>query len=149
MKKLLYWLIQMTWGVLTFIPGLLLTLILKLGKRPTYKNGYGFITTVGKDWGGLSLGPFAFCGRYNELDGPCPSMNMFNRMRYHEFGHSIQVLFMGPLFIIVVAIPSAIRYWYYRLTPTKKHKGYDDIWIEGFATIHGYKWIHNLEKEKI
>ena len=147
MNKFLYYLIQSTYGILTFIPGLLVTLIFKIFGCKTYKNGYGFITTVGGNWGGLSLGPFAFCGRYNELDGPCQSVYWYNHTRKHEFGHSIQVLFMGPLFIFIVAIPSAIRYWYQRLTPNKKHKPYDSIWIEGFATRVGTKLVDKIENK--
>lgn len=150
LNRIIYWFIQITWGFITFVIGLLITLVLKCFKSRTYKNGYGFITTIGGNWGGLSFGPFSFSGRYNEIDGPCPNVKWYNHTRKHEFGHSIQVLFLGPFFIFIVAIPSAIRYWYYTIS-IKKGKSfpsdwYDSILFEKTATKWGTKAIEKIEK---
>ena len=143
--KYLYWFIQLTWGIITTTLGFLVTFILRCFGRPSYKNGYGMITTVGGNWGGLSLGPFAFCGTYNEKDSKAYYPYWYEHTRRHEFGHSFQVLIFGPLWLFVVALPSAIRYWYQRLTPKKKHKEYDDIWFEYTASKWGYAWISKIE----
>lgn len=140
-----YWLIQLTWGIITTVLGFLLAFILRLFDCPMYKNGYGYITTVGGNWGGLSLGPFAFCGRYEDKNSTCYNLDWFEHTRRHEFGHSLQVLFLGPLWLFVVAIPSAIRYWYHRLTPNKQHKGYNDVWFEGTASKWGTCAIKKIE----
>lgn len=143
MNKLFYFLIQMTWGILTFLAGFIVTLFVRIfvSNAVTRKNGWGVITSFGGNWGGLALGPFAFCGNYKE------GSSFYDHTRKHEFGHSIQVLFMGPFFIFIVAIPSALRYWYYRLTPGKKHKEYDDVWFEGTATKWGTKWVDKIENK--
>ena len=144
MNKSLYLFIQVTWGILTFLAGLFVTVFIRIfvSSAETRKNGWGLITSFGGNWGGLSLGPFAFCGRYTV------GSSFYEHTRRHEFGHSIQVLFMGPFFIFIVAIPSAIRYWYYRLTPNNPHKTYDAVWFEGTATRWGSRWIDKIEKEQ-
>jgi len=62
---------------------------------------------------GVSLGWFVFW---------TPSGNRFsylvNDCRMHEYGHSRQSAMLGPLYLIVVGIPSVLRvfyrYWYLR-----------------------------------
>jgi hypothetical protein len=75
-------------------------------KIKTHKNGCSLITEVGGNWGGLELGAAALCGNYSTW-----APKSFKSTREHEFGHAIQHLYLGPLFIFVVAIPSATRYW--------------------------------------
>ena len=130
---------------MTFI-GFFTTLIaLIFVKGKTHKNGYGFITEVGGNWGGVCLGPFALCGSYNQIDGPCFAPEWYEHTRRHEFGHSIQNMFMGPFFPFIVAIPSAVRYWldYFGKLKTE----YDSVWFEYTATVWGTKWIDWLEEK--
>jgi hypothetical protein len=75
-------------------------------KIKTHRNGCSLITEVGGNWGGLELGAVALCGNYSTT-----SPTWYDHTRKHEFGHAIQHLIFGPLFIFVVAIPSASRYW--------------------------------------
>lgn len=48
----------------------------------------------------------------------------------HETGHSKQSLMFGPLFHIIVSIPSVIRFWIKRLC-NKSHEWYLSGWPEG------------------
>lgn len=152
MKKVLlgigYWFVQCTWGILMNIAGILVTLFcLAFLKGKIHKNGYGFITEVKGNWGGLSLGAFAICGSYNQKDGPCYDPDWFEFTRKHEFGHSIQNLFLGPLFPFVVSIPSSIRYWLSYFGKLKS--GYYDIWFEDTANKWGIKWVNWIENINI
>lgn len=115
--SILFWLSSLTWGIIMTSIGLIITGILNLvkfsGKIADYDlkiktriNGCSLITEVGGNWGGLELGAVALCGNYSKT-----SPSWFAHTRRHEFGHSIQHLYLGPLFIFVVAIPSATRYW--------------------------------------
>lgn len=115
--SILFWLSSLTWGIIMTSIGLLITGILNLVKFAgkvagynlkikTHVNGCSLITEVGGNWGGVSLGAVALCGNYSKT-----SENWFEHTRRHEFGHSIQHLYLGPLFIFAVAIPSATRYW--------------------------------------
>jgi hypothetical protein len=153
--SIMFWVISLTWGIIMTSIGLVVTLGLNLIKFAgvhagydlnikTHRNGCSFITEVGRNWGGLELGAFAICGNYSEK-----SPSWFDHTRKHEFGHALQHLALGPLFIFIVAIPSACRYWYQRIMQKKgKHFSedwYDSIWFEGTATSFGTKYIDWLE----
>lgn len=115
-------------------------------KGKIHKNGYGFITEVGGNWGGVSLGAFALCGTYYQPTSPHYNCKWYYETRKHEFGHSIQNMFLGPLFPFVVAIPSAIRYWLDYFGKLKKD--YYAVWFERTASTWGTYWIDNIiEKE--
>lgn len=128
----------------------LVKLIAKLFKKDlkikTHINGCSLITEVGGNWGGVELGAVALCGNYSKS-----SKYWFEHTRRHEFGHAVQHLIFGPLFIFVVAIPSASRYWYQRIMQGKgKHFAsdwYDSIWFEGGATRWGTKVVDWLESK--
>lgn len=115
--SILFWVVSLTWGIIMTLIGLLITGVLNLVKFAgwvagydlkikTHRNGCSLITEVGKNWGGVALGAVALCSNYSET-----SKSWFEHTRRHEFGHALQHLVLGPLFIFVVAIPSATRYW--------------------------------------
>ena len=58
----------------------------------------------------------------------------------HEYGHTIQCLFLGPLYWLVIAIPSVI--WCYCFANyRKKHRvSYEALYCERWATAWGKKW---------
>jgi hypothetical protein len=74
---------------------------------------------------GLSLGKYIFvCERYSET------------VWKHEQGHSVQSYLMGPLYLIIVGLPSVTRNIYDRIT----HKGaawYYSGWPENDADRRG------------
>lgn len=145
MKKVLYWIGQLTWGIVMSLIGLITALICILFlKGKVHKNGYTIIIEVGGNWGGVNLGCISLCGGYTTV---CPDENWFQHTRRHEFGHSLQNLIFGPLFPFIVAIPSAIRYHYqnYRSKKGLPNKEYDAIWFEGQATRWGTKAINKIE----
>ena len=66
----------------------------------------------------------------------------------HEYGHTFQNAILGPFFIFIVAIPSAIRYWY-REFSKKTQPDYDAIWFEGSATeIGNDAYSFDIQKEE-
>ena len=80
------------------------------GYRPK-RNIYGWYIEIGGNFGGADLGPFCIVSTN-------PSRHLLN----HEFGHAIQNCYFGPLFPFIVAIPSAIRYWYREIIVRTGHK---------------------------
>ena len=135
-NKFLYNFLSFTWGiVMTTIGGIVALILLICGKKPK-RHGGSIFFVVGKDWGGVDLGRVFVCSKDSE---DC------DELKNHEFGHSFQNAWWGPLFPFVVAIPSAIRYWYRELKYYKKGKypptDYDSIWFEGQATALGNKYI--------
>lgn len=95
--------------------------------------------TVGKNWGGVSLGIVII----TDDDTPLSTM-------LHEFGHSIQNCCYGFLMPFLVCLPSAIRYWYRELKYHRKGivppTDYDDAWFEGQATEWGNTTIQYFTK---
>lgn len=145
MKKILYWFLQLTWGLLaTFLGFFVFLYAIIFRKHKIHKNGFSFIVEFRGNWGGLSLGPFAFCGNYSSSD-----VYWYEHTRAHEYGHSIQNIILGPLWLFIIGIPSFIRYGYRKwLYNVKKEPltDYDDIWFEGSATKIGEKYIDKHEK---
>lgn len=154
--SVMFWVVSLTWGILLTTIGGIGTLVLNIAqgvaklfkkdlKIKTHINGCTLITEVGGNWGGFEMGAFAFCGNYSET-----SKEWFEHTRKHEFGHSLQHLYMGPFFIFIVAIPSACRYWYQRIMIKKGKKfpegWYDSAWFEGGATKWGTKVVDWFEK---
>jgi len=109
-------------------------------KGKIHVNGLGLITEIGDYWGGVSLGLFALSGRYKDR-----STYIYNNIRKHEFGHSLQNAILGPLFIFIVAIPSMIRYFYSN-KHTVSFDWYESVWFENTATKYGTKFVDYIEK---
>ena len=131
-----YWLLSCTWGLLLTIVGAIVTLVvLCLGGKPE-RNGPSVIIRIGKGWGGVSLGAFAFC----EEDAGEFTKN-------HEFGHSLQNCILGPICPFIVDIPSAIRYWVYEYNRRhgKENFDYYSIWFEATASDWGTRFMERWE----
>lgn len=142
MKKLVYWVLQFTWGALLTIPGLFLLLFLFIFRKikKISSNGYSYIVEFGGNWGGVNLGLLSFCGNYSSITDYA---DFFEYIRRHEYGHSFQNIIFGPLHLFIVAIPSACRYWYQ--VYKAKHgvflgeDWYQSAWFESQATSIGYR----------
>lgn len=143
-ELVLFYILSLTWGILFTLVGLFTLLYVYIFRREHYdiKLVAGRVALISKDnqFGGISLGIVYINAKYNS-----------RRVHLHELGHTIQNMYFGPLFLFLVAIPSATRYWYRRLKVKKYGYGilktmpsYDDIWFEGQATKLGYK---NFTKE--
>ena len=136
MKKSIFYLLSFTWGAILTVIGLIVAGVLLVFKKKKPKRwGYCWYFEVGEGWGGLELGPIF-------LTSKNPSIHTRN----HERGHAIQNCWFGPLFILLVWIPSATRYWYRRIRskmglPNKTD--YDDIWFEEQATRLGNELYYN------
>lgn len=127
--KDLYPFLSFTWGIImTFLGGIVFVVLLlfNIPTKVDYHKDMIYLT-VGRNWGGMSLGPIAIV---NEN----PSEFLLN----HEYGHSIQNCLYGP-FMIVISIMSFIRYWYYMLLEklNKPAADYYDIWFEKEANKFG------------
>lgn len=125
MKKILYYTLSCTWGVIMTLIGAIVTLFLFCIGYKVHRHGGCFYTEIGESWGGLELGLFFLCNK-----------GASKHIKDHEFGHSLQNCIWGPLFPFVIAIPSAIRYWLIEWKIIHV-KNYDDIWFEGQATKWG------------
>jgi hypothetical protein len=127
MKMLFRWLLRIVlfaWELPQNIAGLATYLNLKLKRKilnTEFDQERFFIETPHR---GVSLGLFVFwtkrSNRYNHLTNDC---------KLHEFGHSVQSRVLGPLYLVIVGLPSAMRHiysiWYIRKTGTNWNAYYD------------------------
>lgn len=80
------------------------------------------------NWG-LSLGRYIFI--------PFGSTR-YSRLFLHEYGHSRQSRILGPLYLIVVGIPSLLRFWVWavlRLTLRSYYQGFPERWADKLGGV--------------
>ena len=148
MKKLisyfLFYLIQLTWGILMNIFGLLVTLFMLITFHKPHRFGPSYYFVCKKLEGfGFEAGICFVVGADCDED---------KYLMCHECGHGIQNMIFGPLMPFIVSIPSFIRYWYRELKYERKGKipptDYDSIWFEGTATNWGLKHYSGVFDKK-
>ena len=114
MKTFLYILFQWTWGFFQSLGGLFYAIKYRKCRHSWYHGAY---VTYFTGWaGGISLGMFIFVGETTkELDEAY--IKKYNKhydkaiqeaVRVHEYGHTIQSMLLGPLYLFVIGIPSII-----------------------------------------
>lgn len=107
MKKLLYLLIQCTWGLLQTAAGA--AVFLRFRSCPHFRFRSA-VVTVYPLYSSLSLGPFIFLTDKPPRDcgGQIPYPDIPRRLLVHEYGHTVQSLLLGPLYLPVVGLPSVL-----------------------------------------
>lgn len=131
LPRILFYLLQFTWGLPVNLAGLLVFLCCRGHSRSeTFRNG--IVTYLPGDRGGLSLGIFIFLSVSDE--------NERHSLRIHEYGHTIQCLFLGPLYWIAVVLPSAVWFHFFADYRKKHRVPYDAFYCEGWATALGKRW---------
>lgn len=125
-----YYLINFTWGILQNILGFCFFIAIKPKKKEFY---HGSLASYHEgNWGGVSLGMFIFInGKKDE--------EWIRSTRVHEYGHTIQNLILGPLYLLVIGLPSAIWCNGKKYIKLRKEKGvsYFDFYPEKWANHLG------------
>lgn len=132
--RFFFYLWQFTWGLPVNLIGFIVWIVLHKGHK-TEKFCNAFITYIPGNFGGISLGLFIFM-RDNATD------DWKHDTRIHEYGHTIQCLLLGPLYWIVIGLPSAV--WcnlpYFRKLRKEKNISYYKLYCEAWANAWGEKW---------
>lgn len=148
MKKALFVFLQCTWGILQTFAGLILFLFNINKKHYWHRNA---IVTEWYYSGSVSLGLFLFVEvSRRTLGKSVKDIGGEKTDRYlimHEYGHSIQSLLLGPLYLPVVGLSSLI--WcnvpYYERKRRKNHLSYYSFWTEKWAN----ELSENVHQERI
>lgn len=128
--KFLYYLLQFTWGLPQNIMGFLLT--------RKYKESESFfgakIYYHHDNWGGISLGMFIIMNADKGKE-------WVDSVKVHEYGHSIQSIILGPLYLLVIGLPSLIWCNSKRYINLRKNKNisYYSFYPERWANYLGSK----------
>ena len=81
--------------------------------------------------GAITLGNYVFVGLNSE----------YKETVKHELGHTIQSKILGPLYLIIIGIPSITYCGLRRIFPSLRKKNYYDFYTE--------KWANNLSEKYI
>ena len=108
--QILYRLLQCTWGLPQTLAGAFVFILNRECKHYSYK---GSIVTEWKSKSSLSLGMFLFVSDdpffYYREKRKIYSEEAFSKMlMVHEYGHTIQSLIFGHLYLIAVGLPSIL-----------------------------------------
>ncbi len=124
----LYALGQCTWGLVQTLAGLVVFLSC-LGCRHVFR--LGAVVTRWRRRDALSLGLFIFVPA-----GEDP------RLLAHEYGHTLQSLALGPLYLPVIGLPSLLRAAWRR--GRRRGRSYYDFYTERWADRWGGVDRHTL-----
>ena len=129
----IYYLLNCSWGIIQNTLAFIIFLFLILTKKRNIYFYNGAIVCEIESNYSCGLGIFIFLG----------TKNIHNKqyLLIHEYGHTIQSLILGPLFIPIIAIPSII----WALTPllkryrNRKRFSYYRFYPEAWANHLGNK----------
>lgn len=137
MKKALLWIAYWTWCLPQALIGLGLFIVRRLTLKHFKITPYKLATVkfTSPDYGaGISLSPFIFIYDYDLGD----DNDMQVRMNNHEWGHVRQSLMLGPLYLLVIGIPSISwlivnTHWLPNLDYYKSF--YTEIWADRLGGV--------------
>jgi hypothetical protein len=132
MNKFLFWLISFTWALIQNIIGLIIFLFCKFVlKFPTITFNNAKVVEWSNQYGSVSLGSFMFVSNMNDPE-----------LLAHERGHTTQGMILGPLFLLLIGLPSII--WAACFADYRKRKGktyyefYTESWANKIAGLDKY-----------
>lgn len=132
--RALYIAAQWLWGLPQTLAGAVAYLLAK-GK------GFRYRGCLAKRWrlkGSVSLGMFI-------LLGSSLSPEQEKRVLVHEYGHTIQSLILGPLYLLAVGLPSVI--WAGLSTRRPISRSYYSVYPENWANTLG-EWVTGEPAER-
>lgn len=152
MKVFLYRLWQCTWGCVQTLLGALVFLCNRKAKHYHY---HGAIVTQWASKSSVSLGMFVFVTAepyfYDKLKNEYSKTELSERLLVHEYGHTIQSMILGPLYLIVMGIPSTLWGFLPNLNKKRRDKqiSYFSFFTEKWANCLGEKVTGQKSMEKL
>lgn len=141
MKTTLYKIWQCTWGFLQSFIGFIVFLLNFKCKHFWY---HGAFITVWNLKSSVSLGLFVFVTSdpffSKKYEGKMTRKELSNRLLVHEYGHTIQSLILGPLYLIIIGIPSALWAYFGGKKRREKQIPYGAFFTEKWANALG-EWV--------
>ena len=126
MKKVLFYTIQWTWGIIQNLIGLALFLCL-LGRK--HRLFHGAVVTSWKLGSSLSLGMFIFTASPYDL-----------KLVQHDDGHTVQSFILGPTWLLVIGLPSLVWCGCFGKWRAKHQVSYYSFYTEAWANGLGAKY---------
>jgi len=143
---------QCTWGALQTLLGLAVFLLHAGNKHCGY---HGAVVTVWENKSSVSLGLFVFVASepyyVKRFAGQMSAEELSRRLLVHEYGHTIQSVILGPLYLFLIGIPSML--WGFLPNLTRKRRKerisyfafYTERWANSLGEkVTGEKSMENL-----
>lgn len=143
MKTALYWLIQCTWGLPQTLLGVMLCF---LHRRDEHFLYLGALVTRWQGRSSMSVGPFVFLTAdpffADKFAGQYTREELSDRLLVHEYGHTIQSLLLGPLYLVIIGVGSTLWGWLPVCNRMRREKqvSYFRFFTERWANACG-EWV--------
>lgn len=152
MNTVFYRIWQCTWGCAQTLLGFLVFLLHAKDKHYHY---HGAIVTEWQSKSSVSLGMFVFVTAepffFDKLKDTYTKEELAERLLVHEYGHTIQSMILGPLYLPVMGIPSTL--WGFLPCCNKKRKregtSYFSFFTESWANALGEKVTGKKSMERL
>jgi len=132
---ILFFLINITWGVIQSSLGLMLFLCFITRPHYWYKSSIVTVNTTLQNInikGGLCLGLFIF------VTVDMDKEHIVNSdLIKHEYGHVLQSVLLGPLYLLIIGLPSLIWARFFSGWRKKHNKDYCSLYTESWAVKWG------------
>ena len=142
LKHIAIFTLNCTWGIIQFTLGLLY--FISVINKPHFWYKGSIVTTnvkprIFKTAGGVSYGAFIFITADISKDDLCSDY-----LTNHEYGHTLQSVLLGPLYFIIIEIPSTIWLTFFRKWRKRNQKYYNwlytESWADKWGGVGGAKW---------
>lgn len=122
MNALLY-----LWQLPQNVLGLLITKLLKVywGKR--YGFFFAYLSKPTRAWSGVSLGNYIIFSGYPDY-----------KTLLHEYGHQRQSQYLGPLYLLIIGLPSLVGNVLHRFIKFDYYKQPWEAWADKLGNVPRY-----------
>ena len=140
-RLIIYYVLQWTWGIIQNIIGL------ALFAANAFKKHYRYKGAVITEWnfrrGSVGLGMFIFVSvPRGGIKDPAEAAAL-EKTICHEYGHTLQSIILGPLFLPVIGIPSLMWCGFPCFVNYRKRKDVSYYWF------YTERWANSLAKIKL
>ncbi len=152
MKGVLYCVLQWSWG---FLQSALGSLVFLRHIRCRHYRYHGAVVTEWNMRSSVSLGMFVFVTKepffYEKMKAQYTKAELSERLLVHEYGHTVQSLLLGPLYLILIGVPSTL--WGFLPSLNRKRKAeslsYFSFFTEKWANALGEKTTGRRSMENL
>lgn len=105
---ILFIILQWTWGIIQNVVGMIM-FVVNINKKHYFYKG-AIVTIWDAEEYCMGIGMFIFMSEQCPVDNAqnLSQQEVFERTRVHEYGHTIQSIILGPLFLLVIGLPSSL-----------------------------------------
>lgn len=133
--RIIFPILNCTWGIIQTVVGGIVFLVNIRSRHYIYK---GVVVTEWPLLSGVSLGVFVFVPRRGESNS---SEKAYWENVLHEYGHTVQSVILGPLYMLIIGAPSII--WCQFFGGMRRRSGIS------YYTFFTEKWANYLTEKVI